>query len=44
MNFQNYKGLFRITGSDENCLMCEGKADVFIESNVKKIDINPLIF
>ncbi len=42
---KNYKGLFRITGSDayNYCLMCEGKADVFIESNVKKIDINPLI-
>ena len=41
----NYNGLFKITGSDayNYCLMCEGKADVFIESNVKKIDINPLV-
>lgn len=42
---KNYKGLFKITGSDayNYCLMCEGKSDVFIETNVKKIDINPLV-
>tara|TARA_E500000178_G_C16815052_1_gene658760 strand:+ start:92 stop:868 length:777 start_codon:yes stop_codon:yes gene_type:complete len=43
--FKNYKGIFKITGSDAYnfCLVAEGKIDVLIEKGLKQVDILPLI-
>ena len=41
--FQNYKYLFKITGTDalNFSLLCESKIDILIESGLKKYDIIP---
>jgi len=43
--FQNFRGLFKITGCDSYnfCLIAEGKADILIEDKLKIVDIMPII-
>tara|TARA_Y100000389_G_scaffold197281_1_gene231591 strand:+ start:32616 stop:33407 length:792 start_codon:yes stop_codon:yes gene_type:complete len=43
--FQNFPGLFKITGSDSYnfCLIAEGKIDILIEDKLKIVDIMPII-
>ena len=43
--FKKYKNFFKISGADayNYCLFAEGKIDVIIDFNVKKIDIFPLM-